>query len=243
MPEHPMKQMMQALASVPATEQRLRRSDFDLSNAAANQRSKIAEYEAEVPLFIREEPMRLMFTTVESFQTDGSGAEQTFNLSNDLLDTDNTTDLVLYENGERVQPDSIDYSGDSFTYTGPGTVEDVHAHYVFRDPVQITVEKHAPAGQGNVSEVVYDDATSVLHERNQNKEPPTPSFARSPLQGIVPQKWTVEVYAEGPVPVEFTEDTDGTEAANAILRMPVNRAQKNVKGLGRAVKQDIVNRV
>ncbi len=238
------KQMLKALASVPAATQKLRRSDFDLTNATANQRSKIAEYQAQLPLAIREEPVRLMFVTEETFTTDGTGANtETFSLSNNLIDTANTTSLVLYEAGNRVQPDSVDYANDSFDYTDDGTANDLHAYYVFRDPVQVSIEKHAPAGQGSVSEILYDDATSVLHERNQNKEPPVPSFTASPLQPIVPAKWTIEVYAEGPVPIEWDESTDNTTATNAILTLPVNRAEQSVDGLGQAVKQDIVDRV
>lgn len=235
---------MQALDDVPASPQKLRRKDFDLTGATANQRSKIAEFQAQLPIALREEPLRLMFVTHESVTTDGTaGNTETFALSNNLLDTANTTDLVLFENGSRVRPDAVNHSGDSFDYTDDGTSNTLDVYYVFRDPVQVSVEKHAPAGQGSVSEVLYDDATSVLHERNQNKEPPVPSFNQSPLQPVVPAKWTIEVYAEGPVPIEWAESTNGTEGPNAILTLPVNRAKESVDGLGRAVKQDIVDRV
>lgn len=238
------EQAVKALNETPRASQKLKRANFDLSNAVANQRSKIAEYKAELPLAVRQAPMRLMFVTHESFTTDGTaGNTETFSLANNLIDTSNTTDLVLYEGAARVQPDSIDHAADSFDYTDDGTSNTLHAYYVPRDPVQVEVEKQAPAGQGNIGEVIYDDATSVLHERNQHKEPPTPSFAASPLQGVVPKDWTIEVYADGPVALEWDEDTDGTAATNAILTIPINRYESNVQGLGRAVKQDILDRV
>lgn len=232
------KEVIQKLASVPAAAQRLRKEDFDLSNATSNQRSLIGEYEVETPVFVREEPMRLMFVTTETFTTDGTaGNTETFNLSYNLISTVNTADLVLYEGNQRVQPDAVDADADTFDYTDDGTGNDLHAHYVFREPVEITIEKSAPSAQGNVSQPIYDDPTPILHERDQNQEPPEPEF-ETPLEGIVPRNWTIEIYAEGPLPVEY-EDPDGNTASNAIIRVPINRAKKDVKGLGQVVKQDI----
>jgi hypothetical protein len=236
-------EVAQALAAVPAEEQRLRRSDFDLTNGSTGSKVEVASYQAKVPLALREEAMRLVLVTEEDFTTDGTADNtETFNLSNNIIQTGNTADLVLYEGGSRVQPDSIDYGANSFDYTDDGTNNNLHAFYVFRNPVQVSVEKEAPSAQGGVSEVMYDDATSVLHERNQNKEPPVPSFT-SPLQPVVPVDWKLKVYADGPTAVEWDEGTDDTTGTNALLRMPVNRAQRNVSGLARAVKQDIVGRV
>jgi len=196
----------QAMQEVPAQNQKLRRSDFDLTNATANTRSKIAEYQAQLPLVIREAPMRLMFVAHQEFTTDGTADNtETFNLSNNLIDTSNTTSLVLYEGSDRVQPDSVDYANDAFDYTDDGTANTLHAFYVPRDPVQVSIEKHAPTAQANVAERLFDDATSVLHERNQNKEPPEWAFARSPREPVVPKDWTVEVYADGPVASEWDE--------------------------------------
>lgn len=236
-------EMAAVLAQVPAQEQRLRRADFTLTNGTSGQKTKVAEYQAALPLAIREDAMRLMFVTEEDFTTDGTASNtETFNLSNNIIDTDNTADLVLYEAGSRVQPDSIDYANDSFDYTDDGTNNNLHAFYVFRNPCEVTVEKHAPAGQGSVSEVVYDDVTAQLAERNQNKEPPEADFT-GPLQPVVPKDWTIEVYVDGPVAAEWTEGTDNTTGTNALLRIPVNRAEHDVDGLARAVKQDIVGRV
>jgi hypothetical protein len=238
-----MNEVVAALQGVPAVEQRLRRADFNLTNGSSGSKTQIAQYQAGVPLAIREDRMRLVFVTREEFTTDGNANNtETFTLSNNVIETANTTDLVVYNSGSRATPDSIDYGADSFDFTDSGTNNTLDVYYVPRDPVQVTVEKHAPAGHGSVSEVLYDDATSVLHERNQNKTPPVPSYT-SPLQPVVPKDWTIEVYQDGPVALEWDESTRNTTATNAMLSIPVNRAEEQVDGLGRAVKQDIVDRV
>lgn len=236
--------IMKALEKTPAAHQKLRRADFTLTNDTANQRTKIADFKANLPLRIREEAMRLVFVTHESFTTDGTANNtETFSLSNNIINTANTTALALFEGSNRVQPDSVNYSGDSFDYTDDGTSNTLHAYYVARNPVQVEIEKHAPAGQGSVSEVLYDDVTSVLHERDQNKMPPMPSLNLSDLQGVVPKDWTVEVYADGPIALQWDESTDNTSAPNPMLTIPIARYQEDIQGLGRAVKQDVIDRV
>lgn len=48
------------------------------------------------------------------------------------------------------------------------------------------------------------------------------------------------MYAEGPVPFDWDDDTDGTTAVNAVLSLPIRRAEEHVDGLGSAVKRDIL---
>ena len=241
----PGQNIITQLKQVPASSTQLRRQDFDLSNGTANQRTKIAEYEAETPMFLRPDAaMRLAFTTVEQFQTPGDGSQTSYTLSNNILETPNTANLVLYEAGSRVQPDSVDYGANSFTYTGPGSAKYLHAFYVPRDATQIEIERQAPRSQGNVSDVPYDDVTSLLHERNQNREPPTMDVDNI-LDLVVPQKWKVQVYAEGPVGFAYddsdTANSQDTNASNALLKIPVRKASQNVKGLSQAVKQRIID--
>ena len=237
--------IIQALKQVPASSTQLKRSQFNLSNGTANQRTKIAEYEAESPMFLRPDaPMRLAFTVVEQFQTPGDGSQTTYDLSNDLLDTPNTVPLVLFESGTRVQPDSVDYDDDSFTYTGPGSAKYLHAVYVPRNATRIDIERQAPKSQGAVSDIPYDDVTSLLHERNQNKEPPTMD-ADHLLDLVVPRKWKLQVYAEGPVGFDWddsdTANAQGVTASNAVVTVPVRKATQDVTGLAQAVKQRIID--
>lgn len=241
------EQATQALIETPASQQYLKKGDFDLTNAVANTRSKIASYEAELPLAFREAPMRLMFIVVEEFTTDTTGGNaETFTLSNDIIESANTTDLVLYDEGVRVQPDSVDYGANTFTYTNPDAAADsLDAFYVARDPVQIEIEKSAPKAQNNVSAVVYDDVSSLLHERDQNKEPPAMDFqGESSLSPVVPRKWSVDIYAEGATAFAWddsgTATNNGATAVNAVISIPIRRAKSDVENLGRAVAQDVV---
>jgi hypothetical protein len=86
--------------------------------------------------------------------------------------------------------------------------------------------------------------TSLLHERNQNKEPPTMD-ADHLLDLVVPRKWKLQVYAQGPVGFAWddsgTANTQGVTASNAILTVPVRKAKTDVKGLSQAVKQRIID--
>jgi hypothetical protein len=237
--------IMDQLKQVPASSTQLKRQQFNLTNGTANQRTKIAEYQAESPMFLRPDaPMRLAFTVVEQFQTPGDGTQTTYDLSSDVLQTPNTVPLALFEAGSRIQPDSIDYAGDSFTYTGPGSAEYLHAVYVPRDATRIDIERQAPRSQGGVNDVPYDDVTSLLHERNQNKEPPTMD-ADHLLDLVIPRKWKLQVYAEGPVGFDWddssTANAQGVTASNAILTVPVRKATTDVKGLSQAVKQRIID--
>lgn len=240
------KHVLKALQETPAAQQRLKRQDFDLDNGTAGARTKIASYQAESPVAFRPEAVRLAFVTVEEFTTSGNGAQETFDLSHNILPTSNTTDFVLYSDGARTQADTVDYAGDSFDYTDGGTQETLHAYYVPRDPVRVEILKQAPKSQGRVEEVLFDATTSMLHERNQHKEPPTMDFTgRSKLAPVVPRKWTVDVYAEGPVGFAWddsdTANSQGTTAVNPVVSMPVNRAQRDVEDLAQAVKRDIIS--
>lgn len=236
--------VMRRLRGTPAQNQKLRRTDFDLSAGTVGQRTRIARYQTELPIALRQDaPMRLVFVAREDFTTDGTASNtETFTLSNDLIQTPNTADLILYEAGNRVQPDAVDYDADSFDYTDDGTNNTLHAYYVARDPVRVDVEKVSPKAQGSVSEVVYDDVTSVLHERDQNQEPPRFDFDTdaNPLAPVIPRKWYLDVYAEGPVAFDWDDDTDGTTAVNAVLSLPIRRAEERVDGLSAAVKRDIL---
>jgi len=247
-PDHVPADVVKRLQQTPATRTRIRRQDFDLFNATAGQNSKIAEYTAEMPLVIEEgRPARLMFVTVEEFQTDATASNtETFNLSNNLVQTPNTENFLLYENGSQVSADAVNYSGDSFDYTDDGTGNYLHAVYVFRDPIPVEVRKAAPSAAGGQHETLLEDVTSSLAEGNQNKEPPTFDLPHSPLQGVIPRNWRIEVYADGSPAIEWDDSSEtnsqGVTAISPILDVPVKQAGQKVKGLSNAVKRDMAMR-
>ena len=239
------KGVMQDLRDAATTKKRLRRADLTLTNGTSGERSEIASYKATTPLVLREQAsIRMVVTTVEEFQTSGNGNQETFNLSNNIISTSNTVDLILYSDGNRVYEDSIDYSADSFDYTDSGAQERLHAHYVARNPGTIEIEKEAPGSQGRVSEVVYDNVTSLLHERDQNDEPPSFDFDM-PEEKAVPRKWQLKIYADiSDYPVEWDDSSESnsqsTTATNAIVSLPVKVASRDVPGLGQVVKRNII---
>lgn len=239
------------LQQTPAQNTKLRRSDFNTQNGAAQQRNLVASYKAKVPLLVRPETaLRLAFVTVEEFSTDNTADNtETFNLDNQIIETPNTRDLALFKNGERVQPDSVDYDGDSFDFTDPDTGSTLHAYYVFGSPAQISLERHAPRSQGRVSDVIFDDATSLLHPRNQNQEPVTVAGDGSPsvMDLVVPRNFELRVYAQSDVDgleVAYNDsDTNSpqdTEAPNALLSVPVRKAQNDIQGLADLTKRSII---
>lgn len=246
--EHIPDAVLNELMEVDAQPQRIKRQDFDLFDGTANQRSKVASYKPKLPIAFREHtPMRLALVAGEEFTTNATaGDTETFALANNIVDTPNTTALVLYDDGGRVQPDSINYSGDSFDYTDGGTGSTLHAFYVARNPGTVEVEKTAPSAQSGMNETVFDDVTSILAERNQNKDALEFEFDESPLEPVVPARWTIDIYVDVPYAVRWDDGglttTNDDTALNAILSVPVRRAEQNVENLGQAVKRDIIER-
>lgn len=224
----------------------LSKDKFDLSSDTANERTSIAEFEAPYPFAFRESEVRLAFTTKDTFTTGGAGAQETFTVSNGLAETANTQALLVWSDEAGadysvVQPDSIDYDADSFDYTDSGAVEELDVYYVPSDPLLIEVWKEKPGNTGAIGEMVYDDYTADLHIRDQNESAPKMTFNKSPLQPVVPRKWSVKVYSNGNYALAWKDDTNGTYASNAVMNFPVLRAGRDVDGLGRAVTQDIGN--
>jgi len=231
-----------AVNSVGGTNQRLKRQQFDLLDDVANKRTKIASYEVNRDLVFREAAVRMMFVVHETVTTNSTaGDTETFDLSHNLIQTANTTPIVLYDSDERVQPEAVNYAADSFDYSDSDTGDELDVFYVARNPVQIEVEKSAPRAQGNVGEIVFDDVTSMLHERNQNKEPPEMDFDRR-LEKVVPKNWTIDIYAKGPVALAWEDDPGNVQAVNAVISLPITRLHESIEGLAQAVKQDIIDR-
>jgi len=237
--------VLNELRQVATTKKRLTRSDFTLTNGTSGERSEVAVWEAPSPVVLREAAnIRLVVVTVEEFQTAGNGNQGTFNLSNDIISQNNTADLVLYSDGSLANEDSIDFSNNSFKYTDGGNQERLHAHYVCGDPGILEIEKVAPRSKGGISDVVYDDATTLLHNRDQNNEPPSFDFDR-PEEKVVPRKWELRLFADiSAHPVEWDDSSEdnsqSTTATNAILHLPIKVASRDVAGLSDVVKRDII---
>lgn len=235
---------VQALQNTPGDAKALSRRQMDLSDGTADERTEVASFRADVPFAVREgAAARLMFVAGEEFTTDGTADNtETFNLANNVVETSNTENVVLYEGGSRVQPDSVDYSADSFDYTDDGTGNTLHVFYTARDPGAVTIEKVAPKTSSQVSKELADDATSALADRDQNKEPVEFEFTH-PLEGVVPMNWTLKIYVDAPFAVRWDDsglanpNDPNDVASNAIIDLPIYQFERSVPGLEKAVKR------
>lgn len=237
--------VLEDLRTVATQKRRLVKSDATLTGGTSGQRSKIAEWDIDAPIVLREAgDIRLALTVVEQFQGDGNaGNTETYNLSADLIQTPNTEDLVIFEGGTRAQPASVDYAANSFDYQA-GANNYVHAAYVAGDPGQITLEKEAPRSKGGISEIVFDAPAALIHRRDQNDQPPRFSF-NVPEAKVVPRKWTLALYADiAAYDVEWddsnTANSQGATAVNAIASFPTKVGSRDVPGLADTVKRHII---
>lgn len=110
--------------------------------------------------FPSDKQVELFLPTHETFDTAGSGAQQTFELSHDLAESPATagsggedredtspptrgqSDLVLYADGDRVEPDAVRYHDheddpSEFDYEDDGTEQELDVYYLWRDSSQI----------------------------------------------------------------------------------------------------------
>lgn len=213
---------------------------FTLSKGTSGEESTVAEFKAGRDLVLRQNrPLRLTLIAYETFTTDGSGGNQeTFNLSNDIVESPNTENFYLYDetNGTEVSEDSVDYSNNSFKYTDSGTSNTIAAYYVARDPGTVEIVKKAPSSQGKVEETIFDDATSLIHEQNQHQDPLYLSLGQSKLQPVVPEDWKLQVRADCPYVVKLDV------ADNGLLQVPAAYLDSQVSNLSKAVAQDIIDR-
>ncbi|USZ73239.1 hypothetical protein [Natronosalvus halobius] len=238
-----MQGIIKELAQMPATPARLERDSFDHHNGEAGSRSLVASFRAPNPLVLRSDrPIRVVITAFDSFTTDGSGNSQTFELSHDLVESPQSQDLIIFADGARVKPDAVDYDADSFDYTDGGAGEDLAVYYISGADCEIEIEKQAPSSQGSVSERVFEEPLSLLHQRDQDEQPRYFELGASPLQAVVPRKWRLNVYADGEYGATWDDETTGTSARNAVLSLPYKQGRGEVNGLGRAVAHDTVNR-
>jgi len=149
--------------------------------------------------------------------------------------------LVAYADGAAVQPDSVDYAGDSFDYTDGGAAEDLTVYYVAATQAQIKLKKVAPGGSNSETLVEHDAA--LINRRDPNSDPLEFELTMSPLQGTVPKDWHLKWTVKGPFNAGWDPETDPAPV-NFLVSVPINRATvSEVEGLSTAVSQDTSDRV
>jgi hypothetical protein len=233
------------LRQLPADKDRFTKAEFTLTAGTSGSRTKVADVKLDRPVALDQmREMELSLVAYETFDTSGGGSQETFNLSNDLVDSGLVADsVVLYSDGTLTDPDSVDYANDSIDYTDGGSVETLTVYYTAGDQASVEVEKEAP---NNNSEVVFSDDMGLIHRRDQNDDPLEFDLPLSQLQPVVPTDFRLKVYVDAPYEVAWAKDPDnsgsGDTATNGVINFPVIGAPRPVDGLGRAVRQDIAGR-
>lgn len=237
---------LKRLRKQPADTFRLIRSDFERSVGTSGQRSKIGSFKAERPVAIRDgRPFDVSVVATETFATNGTaGDQETFDLSNDLIDSNAVADsLVLYDDGAEVEPDAVDFGADSFSYTDGDTGSDLTVYYSAGDQARIDIQKVSPSG---VPDTLFSGDVGLIHRRDQSKDPLTFGFNQG-LQNVIPTDFTLEIYVDAPYSATIIgQDGDGDgdrePARNALIDINAIGAPGKVDGLAAAVRADSARR-
>jgi len=227
------KSVIQRTLNAPRNPKRLRTGQWDYSDTQAGTESVMAEYKAEVPISIRPDvALDISIPAYEQLTADGDGAESTYNLSHSLVDDPaGAQDLVLWADGNRVQPDSVDYDGNSFSYTDDGTGQRLDVFYLSDEQAELTLRFSAPRN-------LYNEPLSLdvglNHARDTNEDPvtfqPDRSDIKGALEGVAPTDYTLEVRINAPYQV-VREADNGATADNLVWELPVWKAQQPIDGL------------
>ncbi|UXF51024.1 MAG: hypothetical protein HQRvContig05_34 [Haloquadratum phage sp.] len=238
-----MEEIVKRLASLSTKPGTLRRDDFEASpHSGGSGETTVLTKRARQPFALRQGARyRVVPVARETFTSDGSGSQQTFNLSHDLIDSRVSEDLVLFADGSQVSEDSVDYDADSFAYTDGGSTEDLTVYYVAATQAQVKLRKVAPGGSNSETLVEHDAA--LINRRDPNRDPLEFNLDASPLQATVPKDWRLEWTVTGPFSAGWDPDTDPAPV-NFLVSVPINRAQvAEVEGLASAVSADTSDRV
>lgn len=239
-----MEAILDELREIETEPTTLSRANFDgAPYAAGSDETAILEYKTDQPFALRNGARyRIVPVVRETFTTDGTGGNtETFNLGSDLIESDVSDDLVLYDDGTQVSPDSIDYAADSFDYTDADTGSDLTVYYVAQTQANLKLKKVGPGGSNGETLVRHD--AGLLNRRDPNRDPLSFEMDASPLQAVVPKDYTLKWTIDGSYSAGWDPDTD-PEPVNLIVSMPINRAQvEQVDGLASAVAVDSSERV
>lgn len=186
-------------------------------------------------------PMKVALPAYESFTTDGTADNtETFSLSYDLIDCPNTGNLVLYEGGTKVSPDSVDVAGDSFDFTSTGTNTTLHVFYMVGDTANVVLKKVAPSGKAGAEEELYEAPMHHVNLQDQTDQPQYLSLQDDRFAPWVPKDFEVQLYVDATYPVALTDpDGDGAVAHNALFQIPAKKAQSEIPGLGAAIRESM----
>jgi hypothetical protein len=191
-------------------------------------------------------PIDVAIMAYEEFTADATaGNSETLNLSHDPVESTATPEpVVVYEGDSRLQIDSRDYENDTITVTPANAGSTLGVFYASGEQARVAVQKTAPGAQ--TQETLWSGDLGLLHLRDTAREPVTLSFTGSPLQGVIPKDWRLQVYVDAPYTARFAKDVggDGTDerATNALLGFSYRATKDDIEGLKTAVATDSAGR-
>jgi hypothetical protein len=237
------KTVSEKLQGVGIDKKNLSREDFTRTQGSSGSPTDIATFEAPEDMEIRPgKRLKIAIPVVETTTTNGTGS-QTVSLSNDIIESPNTQDILIYSNegsGDPdtvVEPSSVDYDANSFDYDDGGSAEDLEIYYIARNPGTVDIKKVAPQTEGSVEETLYGDASSLINTTNQQQEPIKLDLNQSRLQRVVPEDWDIVVTVDLPY-----DSSVADKVGNAQLQLPVGFLNQQVDGVDKACAKDIIDR-
>jgi len=218
--------------------------DMATSVNSQGQRSEIAEFRATTAHMLRSgrsNPLKLAIPTYEKKTSDGTaGNTETFSLTHSITETAVTQDVVVWINGTYYgAPDAIDYANDTIDVTDDATGNRIHVYYISDAAASFELRK-AAANADTGSQRLYSANLGLVHPSPQIEQPEYMELNQTRLHPFVGADMTVNAYVDAPYTVRWTDnDGDGTEATNALLHIPAQIGQSEVRGLTSAVGADM----
>ena len=214
-------------------------ADFETFPGSNGRRTKVAEFQTDRPLAIRNgAPVSLAIMAYEEFTADG-GSPETFNLSHNLVESGATSDdLTVIVGDSEVAADTVDYAGDTVDVeTNAG--DTVGVFYASGKQARVELQKTAPNG---THETLWTGDLKLLHLRDHAKDPVQLSLTSSYWESVIPTDWNLEVYVDAPYVARFEKDVGGDgnaeRATNALLSIPYLGGRGEIEGLSETVRID-----
>lgn len=201
--------------------------------------------------FHENDSIQLFAYTHEQFTHGGTGVE-TFNLTNDLVNSPSVTDvptgesenahsgrydIVVWDNnqGNQVGVESVDYANDSFDYDSNAT-PDLDVYYLWQDTSKLRAEAYVANEQSYAP--VYGNSFSALHSVQLGSSNERQTFRNSFKLG---PKEKLKFFVNTQVDLENWDDTSsgsGPNSSNSFsyLRLPVtirDAARQDSRGRNR----------
>jgi len=238
-----MEELMKRLRQYETSPETLRRSDFEpAAHAAGSGETVVLERQAIQPIALRN-GARYRFTPVARQSTTADGDEtntETIDLNKPLLDSDVTDDVALFEDGQQVAPDAVDYDAGTVDYQAAADAT-LTVYYVPRAQGVVRLKKVAPGGSN--SETILQHDAGMINRRDPNRDPLEVETIPNTLQATIPSDWRLRWTIDADWSSGWDPDADPTPT-NWLVSLPISRSVvDSIDGLDAAVRNDSSRRV